>query len=79
MGMECSLSVFRGCGAAASTSKHQRVEAIDGAAEIAVVGGKAGAAIGGSGQPAYRSPLRQEDDNIQDSDTYHGSAAAACI
>src|ERR1700726_4333610 len=29
--------------------------------------------------PSYRSRLRQGDDNIQDPDTYHGSAAAACI
>jgi RimJ/RimL family protein N-acetyltransferase len=28
---------------------------------------------------SYRSRLRQEDDNIQDPDTYHGSAAAARI
>jgi hypothetical protein len=43
-GHECLLSVFRGCGAAASTSKRQRFEVIDGAAKIAVVGGKDGAA-----------------------------------
>jgi len=40
MGMECSLSVFRGCDAAASTSKRRPVEAIDGAAEIVVVDGE---------------------------------------
>jgi hypothetical protein len=51
MGMECSLSVFHGRGAAASTSKRQRIEAIDDAAEIAVVGGDAVSSAVSHSQP----------------------------